>query len=104
MSDQPLVSVIIPNYNYARTLSACIEAVQRQTYPAIEIIIADDCSTDDSVAVARGHGVTVLESPVNSGVSTARNLGAEHARGDVLFFLDSDVALETDAVAKAVEL
>ncbi|MDG4764936.1 glycosyltransferase family 2 protein [Solwaraspora sp. WMMD406] len=104
MGGQPHVSVIIPNYNYARTLSACIEAVQRQTYPGIEIIVADDCSTDDSVAVARSMGVTVLESPVNSGVSTARNLGAEHARGDILFFVDSDVALEPDAVTRAVEI
>lgn len=104
MREQPLVSVIIPNYNYARTLSACIEAVQRQTYPAIEIIVADDCSTDDSVTVASRLGVTVLESAANGGVSMARNLGAEHARGDVLFFLDSDVALEPDAVANAVEI
>lgn len=104
MSDRPLVSVIIPNYNYARTLSACIEAVQRQTYPAIEIIVSDDASTDDSVAIARGLNATVLESPVNRGVSSARNLGAEHARGDVLFFVDSDVALEPDAVEKAVEI
>ncbi|MEU0303878.1 glycosyltransferase family A protein [Streptomyces sp. NPDC006175] len=95
--------MIIPNYNYARTLGACIEAAQGQTYPAIEIIVADDCSTDDSVAIARRLGVTVLESPVNRGVSTVRNLGAEAARGEVLFFVDSDVALAPDAVAKAVD-
>jgi hypothetical protein len=104
MREQPLVSVIIPNYNYARTLTACIEAAQRQSYPLIEVIVADDCSTDDSVAVARGLGVTVLESPVNGGVSIARNLGAEHARGEVLFFVDSDVALEPDAVEIAVRM
>lgn len=102
MTGQPLVSVIIPNYNYGRTLPACIEAVQRQTYPAIEIIVADDRSTDDSVAIARRYGVTVLETPENSGVSIARNLGAEHASGRILFFLDSDVALDPDAVANAV--
>jgi glycosyltransferase involved in cell wall biosynthesis len=104
MPKQPLVSVIIPNYNYARTLTACIEAVQAQTYPAIEIIVADDCSTDDSVAIARQLGVVVLEGAVNGGVSIARNRGSEHARGDVLFFVDSDVALEPTAVARAVEI
>ncbi|MFD9544126.1 glycosyltransferase family 2 protein [Streptomyces sp. NPDC060022] len=104
MTEAPLVSVIIPNYNYAPTLAACIEAAQGQTYPAIEVIVADDCSTDDSVAIARRLGVTVLESPVNRGVSTVRNLGAESARGEVLFFVDSDVALAPDAVAKAVEV
>jgi glycosyltransferase involved in cell wall biosynthesis len=104
MRARPLVSVIIPNYNYARTLPACIEAVRQQTYPAIEIIVADDHSTDDSVAIARRYRVILLETPVNSGVSVARNLGAEHARGEILFFLDSDVALDPDAVANAVEL
>jgi glycosyltransferase involved in cell wall biosynthesis len=104
MDDQPLVSVIIPNYNYARTLGACIEAVQRQTYPAIEIIVADDASTDNSVEVARALGVTVLTTPVNGGVSLARNRGAAQASGEVLFFVDSDVALDPDAVAHAVEL
>ncbi len=103
MAEVPLVSIVIPNYNYARTLAACIEAAQGQTYPAIEVIVADDCSTDDSVAIARRLGVTVLESPVNRGVSTARNLGAGAAGGEVLFFVDSDVALAPDAVAKAVE-
>ncbi|MGW0606452.1 glycosyltransferase family 2 protein [Streptomyces sp. NPDC002640] len=103
MAEVPLVSIVIPNYNYARTLGACIEAAQAQTYPAVEVIVADDCSTDDSVAVARRTGATVLESPVNRGVSSARNLGAEAARGEVLFFVDSDVALAPDAVAKAVE-
>jgi hypothetical protein len=104
MLEQPLVSVVIPNYNYARTLAACIEAAQRQTYPSIEIIVADDASTDDSVAVARRLGATVLETAVNAGVSMARNRGAAHARGDILFFVDSDVALEPDAVANAVSI
>lgn len=104
MSDRPLVSVIIPNFNYARTLSACIEAVQRQTYPAIEIIVSDDASTDDSVEIARRLNATVLTATRNSGVSTARNRGADHAKGDILFFVDSDVALAPDAVEKAVEI
>ncbi|NUR26187.1 MAG: glycosyltransferase family 2 protein [Catenulispora sp.] len=104
MGELPLVSVIIPNYNYARTLGACIEAAQRQSYPSVEVIVADDASTDDSVAVARSHGVTVLETDVNAGVSTARNRGAAAANGEILFFVDSDVALETDAIAQAVTM
>jgi glycosyltransferase involved in cell wall biosynthesis len=103
MNGQPLVSVIIPNYNYASTIGECVKAAQNQTYPSVEIIVADDASTDDSVAIARGLGVTVLQVPVNSGVSTARNLGARHAKGEVLFFLDSDVALDPDAVERAVD-
>lgn len=99
----PLVSAIVPNYNYGRALELCLRALQRQTYPHVEIILVDDHSTDDSVAVARRLGVRVVSPSVNGGVSVARNLGAAHARGDILFFVDSDVALDPDAIAVAVD-
>ncbi|GHJ39693.1 glycosyltransferase family 2 protein [Streptomyces sp. TS71-3] len=98
----PLVSVIIPNYNYGRTIGMCLDAVSRQTYPRIEVIVVDDCSTDDSVRIAREAGATVLSTGTNSGVATARNTGVRHSGGEVLLFLDSDVALAPDAVAEAV--
>ncbi|WP_062432762.1 glycosyltransferase family 2 protein [Herbidospora daliensis] len=101
---RPLVSVIIPNYNYGYVLGQCLEAVRAQTYPNVEIVLVDDCSTDDSVAVARAMGVEPLSTPRNGGVCVARNLGVEHARGEILFFLDSDVALAPDAVAEAVAM
>lgn len=100
----PLVSVIVPNYNYARTLPLCLRAVQAQTYAPIEVLVVDDHSTDDSVRVARALGVRVIQTPVNSGQAVTRNLGAQQARGDVLFFLDSDVALAPDAIANAMAL
>jgi glycosyltransferase involved in cell wall biosynthesis len=103
MSDhRPLVSVIVPNYNYARTLGMCLTALAQQTYPRLEVIVVDDRSTDDSASVARRHGVRVLVTDTNIGAPAARNLGARQARGEVLFFLDSDVALAPDAVAAAV--
>ncbi|WDZ83524.1 glycosyltransferase family 2 protein [Micromonospora cathayae] len=98
----PLVSVVIPCYNRARTVGLCVRSVQRQTYPAIEIIVVDDASDDDSATVAASTGVTVRRLPTNSGPGAARNLGAAHARGEILFFLDADVALEPDSVAAAV--
>ncbi|MFJ5222389.1 glycosyltransferase family 2 protein [Streptomyces sp. NPDC088400] len=104
MEFQPLVSIIVPNYNYERTLGLCLSAIQDQSYPKTEIIVVDDCSTDGSVAVAERFGVPVLRTPGNSGVAAARNLGARQARGEVLFFVDSDVALAPDAVANAVAL
>jgi GT2 family glycosyltransferase len=94
--------VIIPNYNYAPTLRLCLPAVLGQTYPRLEVIMVDDGSTDDSVAVAESFGVRVVHTGGRCGVSTGRNLGAAHASGEVLFFLDSDVALAQDAVEKAV--
>lgn len=103
-ADEPPVSVIIPNYNYVRTLPLCIQSVRSQTYPNIEIIVVDDQSTDGSAELARSLGVRVLRTPVNGGPAAARNLGAGYARGEVLFFLDSDVVLEPEAVANAVAL
>ncbi|MFE9402461.1 glycosyltransferase family 2 protein [Streptomyces sp. NPDC006530] len=101
---QPLVSVIIPNYNYGRSIGLCVEAAQNQTYPNIEIIVIDDCSTDDSAATAAALGARVVSTGTNSGVAVARNLGAELARGEVLVFLDSDVAMHPDAVERSVAL
>lgn len=103
MSD-PLVSVIVPNYNYAPVLRRCLDALRSQTHPKLEIIVVDDCSTDDSVAVARSYGVRVVSTGTNGGPAVARNTGAEHASGEILFFVDSDVAAKPDAVANAVAL
>ncbi|UVS78810.1 glycosyltransferase family 2 protein [Actinokineospora sp. UTMC 2448] len=99
-----LVSVIVPNYNGARTLPLCLASVRAQTYPDIELIVADDASTDDSAAIAEAHGARVVRGAVNGGCAVARNLGVAAASGDVLFFLDSDVAIEPDAVQRAVDL
>jgi len=96
------VSVVIPNYNYAKTLDACLRSVYAQTYQPYEVIVVDDGSTDGSREVARRFPCTLVESPVNRGVSAARNAGAAVAGGDVLFFLDSDEALAPDAIANAV--
>ncbi|MEU6409268.1 glycosyltransferase family 2 protein [Microbispora sp. NPDC046933] len=101
---RPLVSVIVPNYNYARTLGLCLSALRRQTYPSIEVIVVDDRSTDDSVEIAHRHGARVVVTETNIGAPAARNLGVEHARGDVLFFVDSDLALAEDVVEHAVGL
>ncbi|TDC78671.1 glycosyltransferase family 2 protein [Micromonospora sp. KC606] len=98
----PLVSVIIPNYNYGNSIGQCIDAAVGQTYQPLEVIVVDDHSTDDSLAKARQRDVTVLQTPRNSGVAVARNTGAAAARGEILFFVDSDVALRPDAVEKAV--
>ncbi|MFF3441215.1 glycosyltransferase family 2 protein [Streptosporangium sp. NPDC002721] len=98
----PLVSVVVPNYNYATSLELCLRALQEQTYRPIELIMVDDGSTDDSVAVAERLGVRVVHTERNMGVAGARNLGITHARGEILVFVDSDVAAYPDAVEVAV--
>lgn len=90
-SESPKFSVIIPVYNSAETLSRAIESVVEQNWPAHEIIVVDDGSTDSSLQVANGFAskVRVIHQS-NAGVSAARNRGAESATGDWLAFLDAD--------------
>jgi GT2 family glycosyltransferase len=100
----PRVSVVIPNYNYERTLGLCLESVLQQTLPPYEVIVSDDASVDGSVAVAQSFPCTVLRAERNRGVSAARNAGAAASTGEVLFFVDSDEALAPDAIEQAVRL
>ncbi|MEN3536313.1 glycosyltransferase family 2 protein [Microbispora sp. ZYX-F-249] len=102
--EHPLVSVIIPSYNRSDVLRLCLDAVKEQTYPHIEVIVVDDCGTEDAARVAASKGATVVRTHVNGGPTPARNLGAEHATGDILFFLDADIALDPDAVENAVRI
>ncbi|MFI5843305.1 glycosyltransferase family 2 protein [Catenuloplanes sp. NPDC051500] len=103
-SDNPLVSVILPHYNRAHLLRITLAALAAQNYAPIEVILSDDASTDDSRQVAASMGTTVVHSPVNRGPSAARNRGAEHAKGDILLFVDSDIALDPDAVGNTVTM
>ena len=86
----PRFSVVIPAFNSAATLARAIESVRAQSWPAHEIIVVDDGSTDATAEVAgRFEDVRLLRQK-NSGVATARNAGAAAARGDWLAFLDAD--------------
>jgi glycosyltransferase involved in cell wall biosynthesis len=98
------VSVVIPMYNDSRTIARCLSAVLSQTHPPFEVIVVDDLSTDDSAAIAARHPCTLIRSEVNSGPGGARNLGVRHAKGDVIFFVDADLAMSPDAIANAVRL
>lgn len=86
----PRFSVVIPAFNAAATLARAIESVRAQTWPAHEILVVDDGSTDATAEVAAGFdGVRLMRQP-NRGVSVARNAGAAAAAGDWLAFLDAD--------------
>lgn len=102
MSAARTVSIVIPAYNSARTLRACIASAYAQSHPAVEVVVVDDASTDDTAAIAAEFDCHLIRRPVNGGVSAARNTGAQASHGDVLFFADSDGALHPGAVAAAV--
>jgi glycosyltransferase involved in cell wall biosynthesis len=86
-----LISCIIPVFNGERYLAEALESIFKQTYRPIEIIVADDGSTDGSAAVVTGYGSQICYlKQSNAGPATARNLGLSVARGDFVAFLDAD--------------
>jgi succinoglycan biosynthesis protein ExoO len=101
------VSVVMANYNGARHLAAAVGSVLGQTLADLELIVVDDRSTDDSLAVVdRAAGddprVRVLAQAQNSGPGAARNRGLDAARGRWLAIVDSDDLLEPDRLAALV--
>ena len=96
------VSVVIPAYNCARDLRECLAALQASTVPVAEVVVADDASTDGTASVAAAMGARVIRLPTNGGPAAARNRAVAATRGDVLFFVDADVAVAADAVARVV--
>ena len=88
---RPLVSVIIPFCNHERYLEQSIQGVLGQGYPAVELLLIDDGSTDKSSAISQSHSppARYLRRP-NGGAGAARNTGIEHASGDLLAFCDAD--------------
>ncbi|MCW5881060.1 MAG: glycosyltransferase family 2 protein [Anaerolineae bacterium] len=90
MAAPPLVSVIVPVYNGAAFLSEALASIHAQAYPALETLVIDDGSTDDSAGIAmQTEGIRLL-SQANQGPAAARNLGLASARGDLIAFLDAD--------------
>lgn len=83
-------SVVVPAYNAARTLSATLESMLRQSLPALEVIVVDDGSTDGTAEVARSFSSVRVIAQRNGGTGSAFNTGVALARGDVLAFLDAD--------------
>jgi hypothetical protein len=108
-SDNPLVSVVIPAYNYGRYVATAVRSVWAQDYPAIEIIAIDDGSTDDTRSVLH---VLQEESPIpmtvldggHGGVCAAMNLGLANAGGELISILHADDAYLPTKVRRQAEM
>ncbi|MCL5024631.1 MAG: glycosyltransferase family 2 protein [Nitrospirae bacterium] len=98
-----LLSVIIPNHNGAATIGKCLEAVCSSRFGSFEVIVVDDCSTDNSVDVIRKFPCTLVQLTEHSGASKARNTGARRAGGEILFFTDADCVVREDTLSSAAE-
>lgn len=100
---RPKVSIIITSYNYARYIGECIASCRRQTFQDIEIVVVDDCSIDESVAVAerlhcKDHRVKLHVLPRNHGYSYAKNYGIRHSFGEYIALIDADDVLTPDSI------
>jgi len=98
------VSIVIPVYNEAEHLSACLQAIARQTVRPFEVIVVDNNSTDGTAAIAAAYDfVTVLHEP-RQGVLHARTRGFDAARGDIIGRIDADSLLPRDWVASVQQV
>ena len=102
---RPLVSVVITTYNTGRYLPETLESVFAQSYPAAEVIVVDDGSSDDSVARAREFGdrIRLIARP-HAGLGPARDAGIAASTGDFLAFLDSDDLWAPEALAVQLDV
>jgi len=107
-NNTPLVSVLISNLNGSKWLPRCFESLRKQTIlDRMEVIMVDNCSSDDSVAFAQKtlsdfpNGL-VLKNPKDLGFTGGNNTGARAARGEFLFITNNDVWLEPDCLERLV--
>ena len=95
-----LISVVIPVYNTEKLLNRCVDSLLSQEYSDFELILIDDGSTDNSLAIcesyAKEHEEIILLNKVNGGVSSARNAGLKIASGSYTLFVDSDDYMSED--------
>ncbi|RMD60851.1 MAG: glycosyltransferase family 2 protein [Alphaproteobacteria bacterium] len=104
-SDSPTLSVVIPVYDRRHYLAAAIDSILAQTFADFEVVVVDDGSRDDSVAVVRRYRdprVRLVRHQHNRGVAAARNTGVAAARGRYVAFLDSDDVAYPDRLARQV--
>ncbi len=105
MQQQPLITIIINNYNYSLFLKAAIESALGQNYPAVEVVVVDDGSTDDSREIIGQYGRRVLAVlKENGGQASAFNAGFARSQGKFIIFLDADDMLLPDTARQVSEI
>jgi glycosyltransferase involved in cell wall biosynthesis len=104
----PTVSVVIPTHNSSATIVRALDSVRKQLLTVHEVIVVDDASHDDTVAVVRSYAhqsplsIVMHELPTNIGPGATRNTGWEHATGDFIAFLDADDSWHPHKIASQV--
>lgn len=105
----PKISVIVPIYNVAEYIEECVQSLVVQSFKEFEVIFVDDCGTDDSIGIierelgrikANSCDARIIKHERNRGLSAARNTGFEAAKGEYVYFLDSDDYITPDCLEK----
>ena len=87
------ISVIFPVYNVNKYVKKSLLSILKQSFDDIEVIVVNDCSTDDSLKTIKGiddNRITIINNKRNYGLAESRNIGMSHATGDLIYFMDSD--------------
>ncbi|WP_119301607.1 glycosyltransferase family 2 protein [Dongia deserti] len=103
----PLVSVVVPAFNAAKTISGTLHSISQQTHRTLEVVVVDDGSTDDTAEIARRHSIAdprfrVVSKP-NEGVASARNAGIKASTGAFIAFIDADDLWHPTKIAKQLQ-
>ena len=106
---QPLITVVMPNYNGHRFVEQAIDSVLNQTYPNFELLVVDDCSKDNSLQLIQQKAqsddrIRVIALEHNAGVANARNVGIKEARGEFIALLDNDDLWTVDKLERQLAL
>lgn len=97
MKQYPLVSIIIPVFNEEKYISHCLKSLRNQSYKNIEIIVVDDGSTDNSKLISQRYTQLVYQQ-YHQGPGSARNMGVEHSKGEIIAFIDADMYLNNECI------
>lgn len=97
------ISVIVPVRNGRMHLARCLEALARSEHADFEVIVVDDCSTDNTPQIAERYGARYVRTSQTLGPGGARNLGAQYAEGEILAFIDADVVVPPEALRLIAE-
>ncbi len=105
MLQQPIVSIVIPCYNATSTLSATLQSIQESKYSELDIIVVDDGSTETVEHIVQNFADSRFRYfwKTNQGPGLARNFGINHAKGEYIFFLDSDDQIYPDSITNLLQ-
>lgn len=103
LQQTPRVSVVVCAYNAADTIDECLTALGNLNYPDFEVIVVDDGSSDGTGAIAAEHAFARIIRTPQGGLSAARNIGLEHATGQIVAYTDADVRVDPEWLAYLVQ-